>query len=433
MPRALATALLVALCFAFVASGSEVLVHLDGLVPWPALGAIIPVEPALVSPDAPFGLIGWETWLPPEARRYFGSLVVGSGGGTGIFFIVAQDSGGDLELAVDQNGDSAVSEDELLCCENRIPIGPRSYSWLFTAAVEYVEGGTAVESAMQFQFSAVYSHVIDDYRFFYGPFCQKTGELVLGAETRKISITTVATDATYDQLANLMVAVDTDGDGRLNTLPSSHEVYGGWEPLQVGSRAFVITSVSEDGQSLRLNEVSPGRLRVPIERGREAPVFSSTTLAGDLLVLEQLRGSVALLLFFPRLVNPDCESCYEIASEILYERFTAILDGVAPFGNSVQVVIILEKEPSSVALMDLPQAPNLHYVHDLDINTLYRRTYSALVIDQMGIVRALDEAWVSYACPIPRASLDELHGGEIAAIVKRLLDIDEQGASAEAL
>ena len=422
MHRVVGASCVLLLCCCLFAYGddSSILVRFEDLVYWPILSASIPVEQVLVSPVPQEALTGWGSWLGSSEDHVFGILPIGSGQNSGISIIIAWD--GLPVLAVDKNNDKVLSGDEVLRCESREPIGPRSYSWFFTALVEYEENGTTTTAETHFQFSAAYSHVLGGYRYFFAPFCQKVGEVVVGESSYQIAITTVAANATYDDLSALVVAVDTDGDGYLDTLPASHEVYySGLQTILIGTQAFRIQSVSADGTEMLLSRTEQIVPRVPIGRLLEAPGFETTTIEGETLSLDAFRGDVVVLLFFPTLVSPDCESCNVFASPVFYNRFQSILDRVLALGGQLHVLVVLEDRPSYATFRQLPQSPNIAYIYDPAINHLYRRSYSAIVIDQFGVIQALDEVWISYSCSIPRGSLDVLDAREIAAIAERLL------------
>lgn len=422
--RALVLALLGLSCACVEACGTQIVADLTDLLSWPILSATVPAEVVLVSPDPQEELTNCELWREQagESPCVFGLLPVGSSSDPGISFAVIETD--PPTLVMDLDNDEVLSPDEVICCEQRQRIGPRSYTWYPLVHVEYRDGDKLTSSPTYIQFTALYSYSLDSLRYAYGPFCQKGGYVDLGTGTYQLSLTTLSPELRYDDLSQLIIAIDTDGNGVLNTLPGSHEVYSFSDSVQVGTTVYRIVSVSADGTRLTLEPAGVAPPRLPIERDMPAPDFETADLFGEELRFSELRGSVVVLLFFPQLVPPTCETCAEIASSAFYSRLESILYDLEPVSDGIVVIVVVAEGISFEALSLLPTAI-ARYVHDTLMNNLYRRAYGAIVVDQAGIICALDEAWATFTCGRPAGSYKILRSSEIAAVVMRLLEPEQ--------
>jgi len=410
-------------CICAGAHSEEIHVNLTELLPWPILSATVPAESVAVFPRPQEKLVDCGLWREEarESQVVFGLLPVGSSSDPGISFAVIETD--PPTLIMDLNNDEVLSDDEGLCCEERQRIGPRSYTWYPLIDVEYYDGEEAVSSRSYIQFTALYSYSRGALRYAFGPFCQRGGHVDLGAGIGPISLTTLSPQLRYDDFSELLVAVDTDGDGILNTLPGSHEVYSFTKTVQVGTIAYTIISVSADGTRIVLESAGDVPPRLPVARDMPAPNFKTTDLFGKELELADLRGRVVVLLFFPQLAPPTCETCPELASSTFYSQLKAILYKLDAYSDGLEVLVVVSEEISNRALSLLPKEIT-RYVHDTAVNDLYRRAYGAIVIDQSGITRALDEAWATFKCNRPTGSYKILRPSEISAVVARLLEAE---------
>jgi len=422
--RALVLTLLELACVCAGARGTETVAEITELLSWPILSATVSAEAVLVSPDPQEELTNCELWRGQagESPCVFGLLPVGSSSDPGISFAVIETD--PPTLIMDLDNDEVLSPDEVICCELRQRIGPRSYTWYPMVHVEYRDGDELTSSPTTIQFTALYSYSLDSLRYAYGPFCQKVGHVNLDTGTYRVSVTTLSPELNYSDLSQLIVCIDTDGDGVLDALPGSHEVYSFGNSVQVGTTEYRIASVSADGTRLALVPAGDAPARLPIERDMPAPDFETTDLFGEELRSSELRGGVVVLLFFPQLAPPTCETCAEIASSAFYSRLESVLYDLEPISDGVAVVVVVAEGISFEALSLLPTGI-VRYVHDTAINDLYRRAYGAIVVDQAGIIRALDEAWATFACGRPTGSYKILRPSEIAAVVTRLLEQDQ--------
>jgi len=89
------------------------------------------------------------------------------------------------------------------------------------------------------------------------------------------------------------------------------------------------------------------------------------------------------------------------------------------------MIAVSESVPTSEELPVIGE--DISYIADPDIVRLYCRSYGAFVIDQQGVIRAMDEVWSKLVEGRPRGELDQLHASEILAIAERLLDRGESG------
>lgn len=74
-----------------------------------------------------------------------------------------------------------------------------------------------------------------------------------------------------------------------------------------------------------------GLVAVVLEPGSEAPVFEAVTHTGSKLRLDELRGRIVVLYFYPRAMTPGCTREAQRFNELLdeFERLGAVVLGVS--------------------------------------------------------------------------------------------------------
>jgi len=156
-----------------------------------------------------------------------------------------------------------------------------------------------------------------------------------------------------------------------------------------------------------------------------APNFHSTTVTGEPIALSEFRGEVVVLMFLPLSSSASCVNCSSQTVSPEVARLTSIWQAIEPFGEKVRMIAVSESVPTSEELPVIGE--DISYIADPDIVRLYRRSYGAFVIDQQGVIRAMDEVWSKLVEGRPRGELDQLHASEIVAIAERLLDREDSG------
>lgn len=426
MPRALAVLLAVVLLICVNAGGQgENRAFLGELVPWPILPSALPMiqleleeVPAESGIDLPLG-------FPVAIRPLYGLVPLGSGDDPGVTLAIFEN--GTPRLWVDFNNDEQFSFDEFLHVGSRI--GLRAYSWSIQVMVEYSDGERFHHFPYQILVVASYSYTGDRYEVRYGTSGVRRGLIHLAGGLYPIAIMDLSQTARYDDPSRLLVAVDTDGDGRLNILPGSHEVYFPSAPLrfQVGETLYEIMEVSVEGQHLTVQPVGYAKPRPVIAPDHLAPDFETQSPDGRLLRLSDYRDSVVVLAFLPDLKGTRCPTCVPAATRSS-DRFVAIRAALEEVEGDVVLIVITNCYPLPEAQIhsEEPQALRIETVLDSLITELYRRTEGVIIVDQAGKIAAMDQWWYSEKCGEPRGKLEQLHAEEVRAVVARLLEQGEE-------
>ena len=391
--------------------------YLGELIPWPTMSAGMRVVHLELATRPYEEITGQEMWGPVEEEA-FGIIPVGTGEDRGISFIFLP--GDPPRLIIDTNNDEDLADESGGYRVEKID--PRSFSWYATVLVEYGEGDMTSRVPYHICLTALYDQSSGTYEYGYSGFCQRRGLIELEGRLYPISITSLLSSAIYSDTSELVVVIDTDGDGELNDLPGSHEVYGPGEPIRVGETLYAISSVSDDGRRIVVEPIGKAPPRPIIARGRAAPDFRSTTVTGEPIALSDFKGKVVVLLFIPDLspTSADCTACVSQVVSPPVLRLRSIWQAIEPFGGNVRMIVVSESAPTSE---ELPlTGDNVSYIADPDVVRLYRRSYGAFVIDQEGIIRAMDEPWSKLVEGRPKGELDQLHPFEILGVVERLLD-----------
>lgn len=418
MHRALIVPIAVAVVFGCGWAALAQTAVLDELVPWPLLSAGVWVETLPLTDKPAESISGSRKWTSTgvDAVR-FGLVPIGTSQDPGVSFVFLQDA--TPQIVVDVDNDEDLANDGIVA--TREQIDSRSYTWFVTVVGEFKDGGSIVRFPLRISIIALYSYDSDDYVVGYSAFCQRRGVLELDGASVPIAVTSLRTDGTYD-VSQLVVAVDGDSDGRIDSLPGSPEAFGPGEDIQIGAMRYRATSVSAWGETLSVEPVGPAPARPRIAKGEPAPVFSTVSLAGQRLNLSMFEGQVVVLYFLPSLSAGDCAAC--AADNPYVERLTSIHAAVRSL-DGVVVIAVVPSETTADKLSALPST-GIHTVADPALASLYRRTYGAIVVAPDGTIAAMDEAWATFRCGRPHGEFDELRSAEVSIVAQHLLEEDQR-------
>ncbi len=411
MYRTIVIFIAVAFLAGWTAVGETVV--LNEMIPWPLLSAGIAVETVLLTDEPVEPLAGWREWASNSAYQIrFGLMPIGTSEDPGISFAFLQ--GATPQIVVDADNNENLVDNDIVT--SREQIDSRSYTWFVTVVGEYQNGDSVVRSQLHINITALYSYELDDYIVGYSGFCQRRGILKLEGISVPIAITSLLSNGTYD-VSHLVVAVDGDFDGRIDSLPGSHEVFGPGEDVQIGTTRYRITSVSAWGETLSLEEIGSAPARPRIARGELAPAFSTISISGERLDLSMFKGQAVVLYFLPTLAGGACDTC--VTNKHFLKRLVSIYNVL----RSLRSVTMIAVVPGKVAREELNTLPStgIYYVVDPALTSLYRRTYGLIIIAPDGTIAAMDEAWAAFRCIRPHGEFDELRVDEIEAVVQRLL------------
>lgn len=418
MSRALIVALVAGL-LSVGATAATVTAVLSEMLPWPMLSAGIPLRSIVLSDEPAEDLRGVFATVDSGSEVLYGLIPLGNGDDPGISVMVVL--GSDLRLLVDTDNDEDLGDESGEY--TREQIFAHAYSWYITVYPEYLLEGRMTQAAYHIGFVASYSYATDSFEFLYGGFCHRRGAVDLGGVLVPIAITSQVSTGRYDDTSSLLVCIDTDGDGELDTLPGSHEVYSPGELLQVGTDAYRIVSVSPDGGRVTLESAGKVPLRLPIRVGDVAPDFEGALLDGSKTRLSNHRGSIVVMVL-ELASQPRCAECGDTV-QAADSRAEAICRELSDLHDDI-VLMRVVSEPPVPATRSLPDSCPMLTVVAEAVSRIYRRAEGVFVLDRRGVIVAMDEAWSGVRCGQPFGRLDELNEFEILVTVERLLDLDEE-------
>jgi hypothetical protein len=283
-------ALLVALNNVMLCVGTEV-AWLGELVPLPMLAIGFAAKSVILAETPQESIILGE--MPARAR--FGLLPIGSGLDPGISFALLEDDGTPPLLRLDSNNDEDLSNDPWLSYSEQE--GPRKYMWFLTITPEYETNGIVSRVPYHIVFVAEYAYDTGDYECYYAGFSYRSGLVNIDGITYAIAVSSLVSTGLYSDPSTLVVAVDLDQDGFIDTLPYSHEVFGPGEPIDFPTGRYRISWASDDGRTLHLEREGEAEPRPVIARGKPAPAFGALTIRGEGISIPSGSNEVTVLLF----------------------------------------------------------------------------------------------------------------------------------------
>ena len=392
---------------------------LDEMVPWPMLSAAIPMR-RLILEDQPIEhFAGFPCPSSDAGGPLYGLIPLGDGSDPGISIVVWL--GDEIRLIVDTDNDEDLADETGLYSRERIMA--RAFTWYVTVSLEYENEAAPAEYALAI--TGAYSHGSGSYDFLYGGFCHRRGVLDIDGVVVPIAITSQISTGHYDDLSSLLVSVDTDGDGTLDTLPGSHEVFPPGEPLQIGSRVFRIDSVSPSGRRIVLEEIGEAPPRLSIQRGDFTPDFGGETVDGQTVRLFDFRGRVVVLIL-EAASSAGCPSCVSITSSGA-QRTTSVCDALRYLRDDVIILSVRPGSPPSESHVASRDADDPVTIYSDEAFAVYRRRTGLFVLDREMVIVELDEAWSTIRCDRPVGILDLLNEFELRQSIERLLAEEAQG------
>jgi len=385
------------------------------MVPWSLPSAAYVMQPISLRASPFENLAGAPAGAPGVASYSYGLIPVGTGADPGITIAVSQDP--ILRIWVDEGNDETLANDRERT--DGVEIHPDTFRWTFTVQVEYAPG-EGVRSPYQISLLAQRDSVSGEYEFFYSGFCYRLGLLDLGGSVVPIAINSLDSTGRYDDVSQLVVAVDTNGDGELDLIPGSQDVYAPGEPIQVGTTIYAIDAVSVDGRRVVVHEAGQASPRPIIAVGELAADFELVTLAGDLVTLSEFRGKPVVLLLSQLPAYSGCSTCSDGAS-MAWTALTGFLDLARSFRETVAFVVVLTDSVPEQEWDFGSVSPNVFIGHGPDVAGLYRRSLGNFVVDSHGVIAAMDRTWLSFACGRPQGGTEAPTPGDVVIVLTRLL------------
>jgi peroxiredoxin len=392
---------------------------LGEMVPWPFPSAAYVMEP-LPLRVAPLEALGDAALAATGgAACLYGLIPVGTGADPGITVALRQDP--ILRICADEGNDETLANDRERIDGIETPLG--AVRWWFTVQVEYAPGDGG-RSPYHVGLLAYRDPFSGELELFYSGFCHRRGLLDLGTSVVAIAINSLDSTGRYDDVAQLVVAVDADENGELDLVPGSHEVFAPGEPIQIGTSLYELESVSADGRRIVVREAGHSALRPILEVGEVAPDFELATLAGSRVTFSALRGKPVVLLLSYTPPSADCSTCSNDTSAA-WARLTEFVDLARAFTETAVFMIVLTDTAPEPEL-DFGSVPgNVFIGRSPDVGKTYRRAVGGFVIDSLGVIAAMDRTWMSFACGLPQGGTEILSPDEVLAALAKLLNLEE--------
>ncbi len=178
------------------------------------------------------------------------------------------------------------------------------YSWIRTLQVSYTWNGEFYEAPYILRVTALRS--ASEWSLFVGSCCLREGFLLVEQTPTAIWLGDMNTDGLFDDLDELLVIIDADGDGEPALDYSIVEQFAPQMPFsdagqfQLGGVTYAIDQVSPDGRYVQVSEAQVQAEPLPsVIVGEPAPAFAVTSLQGEPFSSKSLLGKPVLLYFTP--------------------------------------------------------------------------------------------------------------------------------------
>lgn len=407
---------LVLVCLSLVPVRATAVGQLNELVPWPMMCAAI-TGSSLDLVQTPGVAVSCTDCSGPV--RY-GVLALGDGTDAGASCAVLESPGTRPFIRIDTDNDHDLSDNPWLPCE--MQVGARAYQWRVTVMVRFTSGGVVTRVPYRVGVYAEYSYETGKYDWYYAGYCYRQGSTSIEGSSYAVGVLNMTTTGTYGDLSKLLVAIDIDRDGVLDTLPGSPEVFGPGELLTLPTGTYRVSSVSNDGLTIQLDREGDPVPRPIIARGEPAPAFSTTDLDGNKLSVPDGSSWATVLVLVPQLgSSTQTGACTTCSGKDPSLRPGQILNAISGLRKKVTLVVVSGAPVTAGLALRGNSSVDVRVVYDPAINTLYRRLAGAFVIDRDGTIVAMDEFWSTIRCGEPFSGYTELRGFDIRGALVALL------------
>lgn len=263
-----------------------------------------------------------------------------------------------------------------------------SFVWFFTVDVDYSIDGVSTTAPYVIKITA--HKTTGEWSVFYGSYCLRKGLVELNGQLYTIWLGDMDSDGIYNDFEDLYLAIDVNGDGMPAFSPACLEIFSpAMGPIQIGKKLYTVEYVSVDGRSIRLQQTGETQSVPPLlSPGHPAPEFTSTTIAGETISTQDLRGKVIILNFFPVEACLECPTC--VKNPVICRR-AAQLGLVRALNNEVAVIGIVTDAMQPAIDQVLRLGVDYPVIWDPRLVSLHRVSQTWLfVVDPEGTIRATD-------------------------------------------
>ena len=187
-----------------------------------------------------------DNWILPDDRgreRLYGMWKVGDGTRLKVVLDVMGERQSLMRFAFNEDVDFRSKPD---VSEPRAPV---------TIKVRYLDGKQEPYS-LRFYYSPSFSERVGKKRLMYYRSSLRSGSLVMGDKSWKISLSDSNADGYYSDLANTNVLLDRNGDGSIQM----HEEITAEMPFQLDDTYYSVERVSPSGDRLTIHKADLGRI-----------------------------------------------------------------------------------------------------------------------------------------------------------------------------
>ena len=325
----------------------------------------------------------------------YGSLQLGNGSDTTI--ALAFEGGMSPKLWVDQDNDEDLLDDT--DPEWDKSSSDNAFTWVRSVTVSYSDSADLDYTGEYIVSISAYRDPGGCWDLIYSSFCLRKGLLWTEDGTVAVWLGDMDTDGLYDDLAELTVIVDADGDSVPSIDYSIPEIFHLGYPYGVGriqvlGSTYDIQSVTYAGKRML---VSRAQLQepplLPLFVGGASPEFSTVALDGTHISTASLLGNAAILVFTPIFGDSDCASCAAASNGTARACDLArmLLDEAIPV---IAVSTAMEAPPLQV--LDC-EGVSIPIIWDEEILRLFRpRIDWLVVIGSDGTILGKDSARPAY-------------------------------------
>ena len=384
MRSALVLMLLVIVCI-FPMAGEAAETVLGGLMAWPSAVGQAPEIALSPTPDEE------GVRFPATEDTWFGSVTLGNGDDP--VFSLAFEDGETPHLWIDANNNESLIDDGTP--DPTYHHSFDSYAWIRTLQVSYTWNGTSYEAPYILRITAFRRY--DEWSIIFGSWCLHEGLLLMKGMPTTIWLGDMDSDGLFDDLEELLVIVDANGDG----VPAlDYAIIEQFTPqlpfvdagqFQLDGVTYAIDQVSPDGRLICTSKAVVQVEPIPnVIVGKPAPAFTVTSLQGEVFSSESLLGRPVILFFTPGEIPDNVSISGDRPSD---DRLRDLVEQLEGFDAQILVIATLPESLTSDAVqVDNLDVPLVAY--DDELMLTYRPGIDWLiVIGRDGTVLGTD--WVT--------------------------------------